>query len=88
MELVFECIPSLSVPGKIYRRVNALIQLANGIKYTLSNTANYTLMKGDIKLGDDGTITAGTESKAEVEVSYADFKKRISFTIDDCGKNN
>ncbi len=86
MELVFECIPSLSVPGKVYRRVNALVHLANGIRYTLSNTARYSLLKGDIKLGDDGTITAGTESKAEVEVSYADFRKRISFTIDDCGK--
>lgn len=88
MELLFECIPSLSVPGNVYRRVNAVMQLANGIRYTLSNTANYSLLKGDIKLRDDGTITAGTESKAEVEVSYADFKKRISFVIDDCGKNN
>ena len=88
LELVFECIPSLSVPGKVYHRVNAVMQLANGIKYTLSNTANYSLLKGDIKLWDDGTITAGAESRAEIEVSYADFKKRIAFTIDDCRKYN
>lgn len=86
MDLVFECIPSISVPGKIYRRVNAMVQLANGIKYTLSNTANYSLLKGDIELWDDGTINAGSESKAEVEVSYEGFRKRISFAIDDCKK--
>jgi hypothetical protein len=87
MELVFECIPSLSVAGKIYRRINAVVTLNNGIKYSLSNMASYTLLRGDIKLHDDGTVIAGTKTKAEAEVKYGEFKKRISFTIDDCGKN-
>ncbi len=87
MEVEFECIPSLSVAGKVYRRVNAVITLENGIKYSLSNTASYTLLKGDIKLHDDGTIIAGTKTKAEVEVKYGELKKRISFVINDCGKN-
>lgn len=85
MEVLFECIPSVSVPGKTYRRVNAVITLTNGIKYSLSNTANYSLLKGDIILHDDGTIIAGTEARAEVEVRYKSFKKRISFSIDNCG---
>jgi len=87
MDVLFECIPSLSVAGKIYRRVNAVITLKNGIKYSLSNTASYKLLKGDIKLHEDGTIIAGSKTKAEIEVNYKEFKKRIYFTIDDCGKN-
>ena len=85
MDVLFECIPSVSVPGKIYRRVNAVITLKNGIKYSLSDTACYKLLKGDITLHDDGTIIAGTKSGVEVEVSYERFKKRISFSIDSCG---
>jgi hypothetical protein len=77
---------SQRIPFKVYRRLNAIVQLANGIKYTLANTAHYSLLKGDIKLWDDGTIITGTETRAEVEVSYADFRTRISFTIDDCKK--
>jgi enterochelin esterase-like enzyme len=87
MEVEFECIPSLAVAGKIFRRVNAVITLENGIKYSLSNTASYTLLEGDIKLHDDGTIIAGTKTKAEIEVTYGMFNKRISFVIDDCSKN-
>lgn len=86
MEVFFEHIPSISIPGKIYRRVNAVITLKNGVKYSLSNTATFSLLKGDITLHDDGTIIAGTKNKAEVEVSYGNFKKRISFSIDDLSK--
>jgi enterochelin esterase-like enzyme len=84
MDVLFECIPSLSVAGKIYRRVNAVVTLKNGIKYSLSNMADYSLLKGDITLHDDGTIIAGTKTKAEVEVSFQRFKKKISFSIDNC----
>ena len=84
LDVLFECIPSVSVAGKIYRRVNAIITLKNGIKYSLSNTANYSLLKGDITLQDDGTIIAGTKPKAEVEVTFQSFRKRISFSIVNC----
>jgi enterochelin esterase-like enzyme len=64
MEVTALYIPSASGSGKIYRRINVVLTLANGIKYTPSNTANYTLLQGDIILLEDGTITAiGTEKK-------------------------
>ncbi len=85
MQIAAFCIPSASGSGKIYRRVSASVSLANGVKYTLSNTAQYKLLKGDIKLLPDGTITAlGTEKKAEVEIQFRNFRQIIAFQVENC----
>ena len=84
MEVVAACMQSVNNPGTVYRRLNAVVTLANGIRYSLSNTASYKLLKGDIKLFDDGTIIAGTEIDAEVEVSYKAFHQQVKIKLANC----
>jgi enterochelin esterase-like enzyme len=84
MEVLAECIPSVQKMGTTYRRLNAIVTLKNGIRYSLSNTADYKLIKGDIELYDDGTIIAGDEKKAEIAVTYRDFYQLVKIRLANC----
>jgi hypothetical protein len=84
MEVFAECMPGVQEKGTIYRRLNAVVTLKNGIKYSLSNTAFFALLKGDIKLYDDGTIIAGTQKKAQIAVTYREFYQMIKIKLKDC----
>lgn len=84
MDVIPECIPSASVPGKTYRRVNAVVTLANGVQYSLSNTATFELMAGDIKLYDDGTIIPGESAETAIKVGYKGFQKQLTFMVSNC----
>lgn len=84
LEVVLECIPSQSSPGKYFRRMNPIITLSNQVKYSLAHTASYTLLSGDAELGSEGSFINNPDSEIEILVEYKTFSKTVEIPVGWC----
>jgi predicted alpha/beta superfamily hydrolase len=78
MEVILECIPSQSTSGLFFRRMNPIITLSNGVKYSLAHTATYTLQSGDVQLGVEGSFINNPDIISKVLVEYETFSETVS----------
>lgn len=73
-----EVIKSTSKFGVYYQRMNPIVTLSNGVKYSLASEASYTLQnKQDGELSTDGRFKFLGEKDLKVIVSYKELKKEI-----------
>jgi enterochelin esterase-like enzyme len=79
-----ECIPSKSVPGKKFRRLNPVVTLSNGVKYSLAHTASYTVIQGEVEIGTDGSIQNNPNTLAEILVKYGSLSGKIAIPYGWC----
>ncbi len=77
MEVVLECIPSVTTPGLNFRRMNPIITLSNGVNYSLAHAANYTLLSGSAQLGSDGSFISDPNSASRVLIEYKEFSQSL-----------
>ncbi len=84
MKVHLECIPSQSVPGRKFRRLNPVLTLSNGIKYSLAHTATYSLESGKAQIGIDGSFIPEGGSDIEINVFYQDFSSSVKISEDWC----
>ncbi len=78
MDVHLQCIPSQSVPGRKFRRLNPVVSLQHGIKYSLAHKATYTVTVGDIQLGSEGSFSNNPEIDSEVLVEYGALSSRVA----------
>lgn len=73
-------IPSKSQPGKNFRRINAVLTLANGVPITLASDASYRIIdaknQGEF-VRTDGSYDLGELKNMMLEVSYQNFSDKI-----------
>jgi predicted alpha/beta superfamily hydrolase len=73
-----EVIKSNSRPGVFYQRVNPIVTLSNGLKYSLADQANYNLQnKEDGQIMSDGRFKFTRQKDLKIIVSYQQLKKEI-----------
>lgn len=84
MDVVLECIPSQSTAGLFFRRMNPIITLTNGVKYSLAHTADYTLQSGNVELGTEGSFINDPEVTSEVKVEYNTFSEIVEIPAGFC----
>jgi predicted alpha/beta superfamily hydrolase len=77
MEVFLECIPSQSTPGLFFRRMNPMVTLDNGVKYSLAHTAIYTLLEGEAELGSEGSFRNDSDAVAIIRIDYLDFSETV-----------
>lgn len=77
MNVVLECIPSQSTPGLFFRRMNPMVTLDNGVKYSLAHTAIYTLLEGEAELGSEGSFRNDSDAVAIIRIDYLDFSETV-----------
>jgi len=78
-DIEVEVIKSKSRKGVFYQRINPIVTLSNGVKYSLADQASYTLKnKNDGKLAADGRFVFNGQNDLSIIVSYKDFKKEVS----------
>ncbi|MFY0604860.1 MAG: hypothetical protein JXQ93_13050 [Flavobacteriaceae bacterium] len=74
-----EVIKSKSKPGVFYQRLNPIVILNNGIRYSLADQAKYVLLnKKDGKVFDDGRFHFLKQKDLNVLVTYQKLKKEIT----------
>lgn len=79
-----EVIKSTSRPGVFYQRINPIVTLSNGVKFSLANQAKYVLKnKSDGQLADDGRFIFNTTNNLKVNVSYGELNKEILIKYQD-----
>lgn len=73
-----EVIKSKSRPGVFYQRINPIVTLSNGVKYSLANQAIYILKnKKDGSLAEDGRFKFNNQNDLKVLISYKNLKKEV-----------
>ncbi|MDT7833192.1 alpha/beta hydrolase-fold protein [Flavobacteriaceae bacterium S356] len=73
-----EVIKSTSRKGVFYQRINPIVTLTNGVKYSLADQATYILKnKKDGKLAADGRFAFDGQNDLSIVVSYKGFKEEI-----------
>ncbi len=81
METLVEVIPSQSRKNVYFQRLNPIVTLSNGVKYSLANQAKYKLLNPeDGKIFKDGRFEFYTGKNLEVKVNYLNLEN--SLTID------
>lgn len=83
-DIEVEVIKSKSRYGVFYQRINPIVTLSNGVKYSLANQAKYTLKNvKDGELQSDGRfIFKGTEDLL-VSITYKDLQEDIIIKYQD-----
>lgn len=84
LEVMLECIPSRSSPGKYFRRLNPVITLSNEVKYSLAHTATYSILRGDAELGTEGSFRNNPNSEIEIQVDYKSFSEIVRVPVGWC----
>lgn len=81
-DVVVECIPSQSMAGVTFQRINPIVTFTNGIRYSLSTSASYQIVSGAGEVLADGQfdVQAGA---MEVEISLGAWSEHL--TVSDCG---
>jgi len=79
IELIKECIPSQSITGKIYQRLNVIATTLNGLRYSLNNKVSYDIIAGEGELAEDGGFLLKT-SEMKVEVTFENITSMITLT--------
>lgn len=76
------CVELWDQPGVKYGRINPTLTFNNGIKYSVTSEATYTILEGTGLVLSDGNYFINRGSSLTVLVSYQDFSTTI--TIDKC----
>ena len=77
MEVVLECIQSVTNSSLKFRRMNPILTLSNGIKYSLAHTATYSLISGEAELGSEGSLKNYPSFSARILVQYQSFSEEV-----------
>lgn len=77
MEVVLECIPSQSTSGLYFRRLNPIVTLSNGVKYSLAHTASYSVVSGEAELGTEGSFKNDPRTEVRILVEHSTLSKTI-----------
>lgn len=86
-DIEIEVIKSQSRAGVFYQRINPIVTLNNGVKYSLADQATYTLKnKNNGELKADGRFKFNSENDLEVTVSYKGLKKEVKIKYLDIQK--
>ncbi len=73
-----EVIKSQSKAGIYYLRINPVVTLKNGVKYSLATQAGYRLLNAsDGEIKEDGRFRFFTKNDLNVEITYKDLKKLV-----------
>ncbi len=80
-EVITECIPSQSIVGLTFQRLNPIVTFKNGVRHSLSTSASYQVIGGDGEVLEDGRFDVLGGSMV-VEVSFADWSEHV--TLSDC----
>ncbi len=84
LNVILECIDSSSTPGLRFRRMNPVITLSNGVKYSLAHAASYTLVEGDGLLGSEGSFNNDSGEELAVMVNYKSFSNEVTIPASFC----
>lgn len=77
MEVKIEIIPSFN-SNRIYKRINPVVELKNGLKYSLVSKANYEVLNKDAgKVQPDGSFEINRDKELIVKISYHNFTDTI-----------
>lgn len=73
-----EVIKSLS-SARFFLRLNPVVEMDNGLKYSLSTTAKYTLLNPEAgRVNKDGSFEFSATKDLEVEIEYQDLKQKLT----------
>lgn len=73
-----EVIPSVSVPGRFFLRLNPIVTLMNGIQHSLADLAQYQLLNPDDGIiKEDGRFQFSRDRDLTVEVRYKHFSQKV-----------
>ena len=69
---------------RFFLRLNPVVEMDNGLKYSLSTTAKYTLLNPDAgRVNKDGSFEFSTMNDLEVEIEYQDLKQKVTIRYDE-----
>ena len=74
--LINECIPSQSVSGRFFQKLNPIVEFRNGITYSLITEASYRIIQGLGTIASDGRYTVDSETMT-VLVEFGDWSEEI-----------
>lgn len=78
LEVIVEFIPSVR-QKRVIKRINPIIELKNGVKYSLSTSAKYKLLNdNDGIVYDDGRFEFYSKKPLKVRVQYKEFDKIVT----------
>lgn len=84
METILECIPSQSTPGRKFRRMNPVITMSNGVKFSLAQNATYELKSGETQLGSEGSLLNNPDLESEIVITYKQFSDTVTIPVNWC----
>lgn len=84
MEVHLECIQSQSVPERKFRRLNPVVTLVNGVKFSLAHKAIYELKSGEVQLGTEGSFLNNPDIESKVLITYGELSDTVVIPIDWC----
>ena len=78
MDVEIEIIPSQSVPGKKFTRLNPIVTCKNGLMYSLAYEANYEVINPEAgKVYEEGRFELSGGDNLEILVTYKEFSKKV-----------
>lgn len=75
-ELIPECIESVSTPGRFFQRLNPLIKYGDGVIYSLTTEATYSIIEGKGEVTSDGRYEVDGNSMM-VKVSFGSWNETV-----------
>ncbi|MGN8226335.1 alpha/beta hydrolase [Gracilimonas sp. BCB1] len=84
MEVVLECIPSQSTRGLYFRRLNPIVTLSNGVKYSLAHTATYSVVNGEAELGTEGGFKNNPQTEVQILVEHRTLSETVQVPMGWC----
>jgi hypothetical protein len=79
-----EVIASASTPGRFFLRLNPIVMLQSGIRYSLATEAAYKLTnEQDGVLATDGRFEFRSTRDLEVDIAYKHLRKRVIISYAD-----
>ncbi|MCR9252449.1 MAG: alpha/beta hydrolase-fold protein [bacterium] len=77
LELYNHCIPSQSNPGTIYKRLNPIVTLKNGLKYSPVGQVNFKVTKGKAEINEDGSFISNDNFKVSYQYKGFSGEKKV-----------
>ncbi len=81
VNVLIECIPSQSNPGRTFQRINPVASFDEGIQYSLTTECNYEIIQGEGVVQKDGQF-AVDGSNLTVDISYKAWSDQL--TLSNC----
>ncbi|MBO6525270.1 MAG: hypothetical protein JJ971_15685 [Balneolaceae bacterium] len=84
MEVHLECIPSQSVPGRKFRRLNPVVTLTNGVRFSLAHKATYELESGEVQFGSEGSLLNNPDIESKILITYKELSDNLTIPVNWC----